>query len=425
MKDERHVRQRRAAGARWRPAAILLAAVLVFLSLPLAGKASEVINLDTKCSLTVFPGKQELWNDMGGASLQIDLYRVADAIPVSGYDTYDWKNTQPFASVTIPRDFENANWKKAAQDAAAIVLGVPRPNETEWDPSNQVSKVKESGVYVQNQGDVVVGHLVSDPENVSDLRATFANLDPGLYLILAHGSNVENYAAVAESEDTESSGDIVTVANSRGNRYTFFPELVSIPTKAKNEDGVQNTANRSPWLYDSSVFLKPAQTPRAGSLRIYKELETYNQREKTNEEGVTRRVLDPATFIFDVKVYDSKADYDAGNATPVYHDKVSIVFDAYGEKSVLIGNLPVDSYAVVTEEYSGGIYTTDTVKETTIEANEEMPVNFKNDYDDRHGGGGSVTNKFGYGTKDGWTWNQVTDDTEESVNNPIKQKGNQ
>lgn len=420
MKDERHVRQRRAAGARWRPAAILLAAVLVFLSLPLAGKASEVINLNTECSLTVFPGKQELWNDLAGANLKIDLYRVADAIPVSGYDTYDWKNTQPFASVTIPRDSENANWKKAAQDAASVVLGTPRPNETEWNPLNQVSKVQESGVYVEDQGDVVVGHLASDPDNVSDLRASFTKLDPGLYLILAHGSNVENYAAVAESEDAESGSDIVTVANSRGYRYTFFPELVSIPSKDKNEDGIQNTANRSPWLYDFSVFLKPAQKPRAGSLRIYKKLETYNQREKTNEEGVTRRVLDPATFIFDVKVYDSEAAYRAGNEEPVYHDKVSILFDAYGEKSVLIENLPVDGYAVVEEEYSGGIYTTDTVKETTIEANEEMPVNFKNDYDNRHGGGGSVTNKFEYGTKDGWTLDQVDDDTEDSIRNPKK-----
>ena len=106
MKDERHVRQRRAAGARWRPAAILLAAVLVFLSLPLAGKASEVINLDTKCSLTIAPGPASMEaRNCALSDLQIELYKVADAIPVAGYDTYDWAKTEPtpFGSVTIPR----------------------------------------------------------------------------------------------------------------------------------------------------------------------------------------------------------------------------------------------------------------------------------------------------------------------------------
>ena len=39
MKDERNVRHHRAAGARWRPAALLLAAVLIATSLPFFGKS--------------------------------------------------------------------------------------------------------------------------------------------------------------------------------------------------------------------------------------------------------------------------------------------------------------------------------------------------------------------------------------------------
>ena len=40
MKDERNVRHRRAAGGKWQPVAIILAAVLMVLSVPLGGRAA-------------------------------------------------------------------------------------------------------------------------------------------------------------------------------------------------------------------------------------------------------------------------------------------------------------------------------------------------------------------------------------------------
>ena len=432
MKDERHVRQRRAAGARWRPAAILLAAVLVFLSLPLAGKASEVINLDTKCSLTIAPGPASMEAELALSDLQIELYKVADAIPVQGYDTYGWEKTEPtpFGSVTIPKMNENANaaWRKAAQQAAEAVLGTPREGETEWNPSTSVKKIQKDypNLYMGTKG---LEHGADSTNTVTpgSVLAQFTNLEPGLYLILAHGESVTDYAAVRETADSETADgetekNTVTLAHVGNMEYTFLPELVSLPNRpATNDDpesGPFNTANRANWVYNAKVTLKPSQRPFVGGLKIVKTLDAYEQRE--NGENLTN---DDAAFIFEVTVTENDA------SEPVYHDMVSITFDAnstVSEKSVLIEGLPVGSQAVVKEIYpepdSGeGLYKLVVEDGTqTITADTAVSASFENDYNDQNNGGGSVTNKFTY--KEGasdiesrWGWEQVSDDSETGV----------
>ena len=87
MKDERNVRKHRTAGGRWAPAAVLLAAVLLVLSVPFGGKPAYAVDLDANCSLEVTPGSVTMAEDLATANVVIDLYRVADAVPVTGYDT--------------------------------------------------------------------------------------------------------------------------------------------------------------------------------------------------------------------------------------------------------------------------------------------------------------------------------------------------
>ena len=69
-------------------------------------------------------------------------------------------------------------------------------------------------------------------------------------------------------------------------------------------------------------------------------------------------------------------------------------------------------------------------KEATIvaegEADAPATVEFTNSYTDKEPGGGSVTNRFSYGEKDGWTLTKVKDDTDEAIANPDnKTWGNQ
>ncbi len=403
MKDERNVRHRRTAGVRWQPVAILLAAVLMVLSVPLGLRSAHAIDLNQNCSLTVNPGNAMLAEDLAKANVVIDLYRVADAAPVTGYDTYDWAMTEPFSSITIDKNIDSEGWKTAAQQAADIVLGTAPDGETEWDPSAAAGAIDASLKSTGNKaGEKIEG------------------LDAGLYLIVAHGADAdgnpdpEKYASIGYDENGAASGT-VTIANSTTYRYEFRPELISLPTKDADENDVINTANPGDWIYDATVTLKPSQIDRVGNLEITKTLIDYAQREK--EVGNARIIKDPATFIFEVTAYEEE-----GSETVILHDYVSIVFDSYGSKSVLIKDLPVGSYVVVKEAYSGRVYSTDTDKDATILADQNVGVEFENEYEDREPGGGSVTNRFSYTEKDGWEGStQVADDTEESIQNPIQQ----
>ena len=119
-----------------------------------------------------------------------------------------------------------------------------------------------------------------------------------------------------------------------------------------------------------------------------------------------------ATFIFEVIATRSQTD-----ETVVYHDYVSLVFDKYGEgrKSAIIDKLPVGAYVTVKEIYSGKVYNVDTDKTGgPITAEQITQVEFTNEYEEHHNGGGSVTNHFIYdGRQNKWGWYQMTDSSTE------------
>ena len=188
MKDERNVRHRRTAGVRWQPVAILLAAVLMVLSVPLGLRSAHAIDLNQNCSLTVNPGNAMLAEDLAKANVVIDLYRVADAAPVTGYDTYDWAMTEPFSSITIDKNIDSEGWKTAAQQAADIVLGTAPDGETEWAPAADAidSSLKLTG---KNAGMVTVGGLwgFRDRDHLTENGAvSFAEKPADVLSVLEH-----------------------------------------------------------------------------------------------------------------------------------------------------------------------------------------------------------------------------------------------
>ena len=420
MKERNSVRRGRTAGGRWRPAAFILAAVFMVFSLSLFGEKvfASSIDLDRDCSLTTSAGSMML-EELPDANVEIDLYRVADAIPVQGFDTYDWQVNEPFASqgITIDKNIDNAGWRELANKAANIVLGEAPEGKTEWDPSNSIAQITKK-TEEQPEGIAIFG--------AKDQRE-FKGLKPGLYLILAHGSDIAEYATTDTSaapaagstgstaETAAAVGGTATIAHSRHYLFKFSPELISIPARTMDSTQPSNTADREGWYYDAAAMLKPSQSPRLGNLEIEKNLLDYAQREKTTD-GKTRLIKDPATVVFDVSVYSSEEEYDPAKPgeNRIYHNNVSVVFDAYGKKSVLIENLPAYSYAVVKEVYAGQAYTIDdTIRTETILANETVTIPFEDEYDDTHGGGGSVTNKFTYKAgQSKWGWEQMTDSSQ-------------
>lgn len=334
----------------------LLLFALVFAAVvaaPALDGAAEAIDFDKSCSLTVNAAGGELAEDAAKANVVIDLYKVADAKPVSGYDTYTYEFLGDYAGLSLAADPDEAGWKALAQKAAQIALDGQKP---------------------QVEG-VPAGEAIQD-------------LGCGLYLIIARGKDLADYTMTITGEDGKES--IATIAQSGEYTYEFSPSLVSLPGKEADEDGSVNTAGPGDWLYDFTVTMKPTQAIRFGSLEIVKTLSSYETK-------------DPATFVFDVVAR-------LGDQV-VYSNVVSLSFTEAGQKSTLIEKLPVGATVTVTEVYSGAVYrpTSEVTRDTVIAADEVVSVTFTNTYDEDNRGGGSVTNHFEYNSDSGWGWTKITD----------------
>ncbi len=356
----------------------LLAFALVFgliVATPGLDGEAEAVDFNQKCSVTVEPTdpkNEQMTADLKNADVVIDLYQVAKAVPVEGYDTYTFEFLSGYEKLEEIYDKapENADWRKMAQSAARYAL----------ENADPVTGGKGAPVY-----------------------SPVGDLECGLYLLIARGNGIEDYTTEITQED--GAKDIATVAYSQEYTYTFAPELISLPSKQieNADETVDNTtAGNGAWQYSMNVKLKPLQERRYGPLRIIKTLESY-------EMG------DPATFIFHITAkYNGKE----------YKDVVSITFtpeDVEGQKSYLLEDkIPVGAEVIVEEVYHGGSdYEQVSISPangtvTIAPADEANPdnvvsVEFTNRYKDTDHGSGSVTNEFNH-TENGWQLRQVYDD---------------
>lgn len=408
MKDERNVRHRRTAGGRWRPAAILLAAVIAAVSVPFFGKSVFAADQEPS-SLTVFTNQDMTTEDkkfLDEANVVLDIYRIADVTQDDIYDTYNWTLDSNLAAegLTLPDYTDTAGWRETTQKVSEMILGTAPDGKTQWKPA-----------------DIPGIPTVQKYENIS--LGQEVELPLGIYFIVARGSNIEEYVSqnrLMPADDSPSyMTNTVTLAKSSRRTYQFATELVMVPTKKPWND-VVNSANPDKWDPSVEVYLKPAVLGVGGDLEIVKMLDTYEYRKKTNE-GKTRDIIDNATFVFEVTAYESNAE----GAPVVFHDFVSTTFTDSTSKKVLVQDIPVGSYVTVEEVYSGRSYhaTVDTVQTTMITPDQTAVVKFRNDYDGRHGGGGSVTNNFKFDA-DNWTVEQISDNSTEGehISNPAENK---
>lgn len=341
---------------RWKrsAAALLLVVGLVLTLFGLSVSAAQSVDLERSCSLSLSTGAYE---DLNNAQVVLDLYRVAEAAPVEGYDTYRFSPAAGLESLGL-------------EDA-----GLP-------DTDSQDLAVRTATAVLDQARTPEVQGAGTDT-TVSDLKA-------GLYLVLARGSGVEDYV-----RRDESGAVTATLAHSDLYDYRFSPELVALPNK---EGG--NTAGPGAWIYDLSGSLKATQTRRSGTLEIVKNLESYNA------------ALGTATFVFDV---EAELDQDGdGKAEKVYSDALALSFSAAGTKTLEVA-LPLGAQVTVTEVYSGASYELSGGKRTqsvTVASGEAAQVQFTNRWNGKPVGGTSVTNHFTYQT-DHWEWTPQADSTAE------------
>lgn len=338
----------------------------LFLAVPgLSGAAADPMDWNHACSLRALAGNEAQMADLKD-KLQIDLYQIASAEQVSGYDTYTYVfNIAGFEEIGELYDSKELDWPAMAQKAAELVLA------------------ENSGIQPTVSG------LAEETVSVPGF---------GLYLLIARGKDlqIDEYRTTVKQKDEETGNvqeKIATLAYSDTRTYTYEPELVSIPSKQVTaEDGeIQNTTGgNGEWLYDMSVTLKPNEGPRYGSLEIVKELLSY-------EAG------SEATFIFQVDA--------VLNGEKVYSNVIPITFDSAGKNTVVVDRIPVGAQVTVTEIYSGVSYevvspvTVTPAGVITLEG--MLQADFTNTYTDTPGDGGAITNRFEYTIDNGWNWQKI------------------
>ena len=343
---------------------VLLAAC--FLSLG-AGSALAV-DLDRACTLTVQAAADSTGylKDLSdsGTTVTLDLYRIANAIPVENYDTYVYEFIDPFTADDFKVDSSTTNddWRQMGQSAAKLIKAAPAD---------------------------FVKTTVAAGKEISDLKA-------GLYLILAHDDAKDYWREVKDDENVT----LVTTAKTKYFEYRFEPQLISLPNKPVAEYTIdEQTVTGShtafgDWEYNVSAVLKPSREYRLGDLKIVKTLEGYVGTE-------------PATFV--VKIDAMWEDVNLDDELFIYSDVRTLTFTSDGTQTYTIKEtFPIGTEVTVTEVYSGAHYsfTGDNEKTAVITITDEenlepATVSFTNTFDWTIKGGHGIENHF---ENDGTTW---------------------
>ena len=367
--------------------AALTLAVGICIAEPLAGMAAPLEAdgngfVTGSCSLTVYPedpdkGEQDSFGeDLAKAGVVVDLYQIARAVKEPGYDTYSYKLLADYGGLAIPGN--------AADGGEADPAG---QQAVDWDAVAQ----QAAGIALNEGAPAVPAEGSGAPAGTQ-----ISGLDAGLYLLVARGGNlteISDYKIEMEQTDAvdqEGAVRIATIANSGEHTYAFLPQLVSLPGKPADENGVIGTANPGDWTFDMAVNLKPERLSRYGSLEIVKTLLEYE---------TMGGVQESATFVFEVT--------GTLDGETVYSNVESITFTAAGQQSVVLDRIPAGAEVTVREVYSGSSYrlTAPGDRTATIAADAVASVEFENEYDGRRTNGHGIKNQFVYDEEQGaWSW---------------------
>ena len=284
-------------------AAVLTALLLVVLF----SVNALTLDLQTPVSLGVVPAGAEYLTDLDPADIVYDLYKVADAAEVPGFETYDFAVRDFYAgganAVTVTRDMDADAWRTQAANAFVKAL-------------------------TENDTPLIRGKSLSEGEKLTTADDGSALL-PGLYLLVARGADpaLQDVSAFADLSDPEQPVSVVTSGNYI---YTFAPALIALPYTSPDVDEQIATTADGEWNYDVTAHLKPERTERYGSIRIVKKLLNYMK--GTN-----------ATFVFTVTaVYRGET---------VLQKEVTITFDGSSERiqEILVDHIPVGAVVTVEE----------------------------------------------------------------------------
>ncbi|MBO5639617.1 MAG: hypothetical protein J5916_06875 [Oscillospiraceae bacterium] len=404
------------------------------------GAIPEFLKTPNTVVINLTPGTDEEFNkEIVNASVQADLYLITEATPVKGYDTYEYKK--------LEGDF--ASFQTALDDALETNPSDPdeMASEIATQPLREASMLDRFTSLAYDIAEVVLADDFSAVTPISFKAekgaSTFAagGLKAGLYLLVLRGSNLtdkhlmlpedaekeedkEDYGYVTETEKKLSDygpdgtvtkiKHIATRAFSDKYEFLFEPQLITVPTRVdeKTQTVLQYNTAYGVWSNELDLNIKAAKEDRKGKIKVKKTLSDYLDLSKDE-------TFEPAMFTFDVVATKT----DKRDSEELYRKQVSINIegpDNVGKIEVL-KDLPVGSYAWVTETYQGAHYQVNmqkntgpfevkadklVVSEKGVTAIEEQPAaditaEFDNVNNDTHRGGHGIENVFTY---DGKTW---------------------
>lgn len=386
-------------------AAVMLAVPVLASAAGLTFDESGSVTNATALKFIVGPNTdEEYFADVASAGVQVDLYKVADAVAedvaegenghgsmyvfkngkygVSGVDTYEG-----LAALT------NDDWRAMAQTAAnQLFAGTATPD---------VTLTSADGVTVEQ------------------------SVPAGLYLVVAHDKDLTQDDYVVRED-----GNVRTIADSDLYEYTYYPELLALPTTVDSMGVITTLENGDPgvtyntytdaegnpqtgvstaggdWKEALTAMLKPTREFRNGFLTIEKTVDNW--------ETTT-----PATFVFHVKATQERE----GKNVTVYEDYVSITWPQENHKDIWdidpetgepVGIIPVGAVVTVEEVNTGSCYElvsitgSGSVIPAPIKGEDGQPakltVKAVNTYDERITQGYGIENTF---TSNGsrWVWN--------------------
>ena len=278
------------------------------------------------------------------AKIQADLYLVAPAVKDEQYDTYHYE----FVDYAPIRMIHAKVFEESLADD-------PDPSKQN-NPETMLEKftpLAHSFAEALLSDDNIIVPVSSDPTDKAT-SITVNNLDPGLYMLILRGSELERKAEdeddsyVTEMTKLDASGNpvgeafIATRAYSDVYEFIFEPQMITVPTRV-DDDGKQqyNTAYGTKWSNELDIVAKPDWKPRYGDLKIVKTLNGYFGTK-------------PAMFVFEVKAEK--------NNKIVFSDVITLKFSADGTKSATLAKrIPVGAKVTVTEVYSSSYKQSGTV----------------------------------------------------------------
>ena len=297
------------------------------------------------------------------AKIQADLYLVAPAVKDEQYDTYHYEFVD-YAPIRMihAKVFE----ERLADDPDP---GKQNKQETMLEKFTPLAHDFADALL---SDDNIIVPVSSEPTDRAT-SITVKDLDPGLYMLILRGSELERKADdeencyVTKMTKLDASGNpveefVATRAFSDDYEFIFEPQMITVPTKvvydSENKPIQQYNTAYGEWTNTLNIVAKPDWKPRYGDLRITKTL---------NGHFGTK----PAKFVFNVEA--------ELNDKTVFSDVITLKFTEDGTKSAtLVKRIPVGAKVTVTEVYSSSykqngnvIYTLD---ENAIEAGKDPTV---------------------------------------------------